>query len=169
MSTSNGSASDGESVKRWEGYSDYASVSNRVAASIDDAIDAYAYIESLHVENARVRPRHAAEARSRIVGAAIKLLPELHANTADTETDENGEQDVYGEILTRWTESYEDGDGLLERLKREQLQQACPDWLGVLVRDIRTAGWEIGYLQAGRTISESNLEPAEEEARQMFE
>lgn len=167
MSKSNGTTDTSETAtKRWEGYSDYQTVSNRVAASIDDAIDAYAYINGLHAEHARVRQREAAEARSRILGAAIKLLPELKANQG---TQDQDDQDIYVEILNRWTKEHDGGDGLLERLKQIQLQNDCPDWLGQLVQDIRTAGWEIGYLQAGRTISESNLEPAEEEARSMFE
>lgn len=155
---------DPTTTKRWEGYSDYQSVSNRVAAAIDDAIDAYAYIEALHIEDARIRQREAAEARSRIVGATIKLLPELEQNSSNADGDS-----VYGEILERWTGSPDGDDGLLEKLKSVRLRSECPDWLGQLVRDIRKAGWEIGYLQAGRTVSESNLDPNEEQARSMFE
>lgn len=196
MST-NGSDGD-EATQRWEGYSDYASVSQRVARAIGDAVDAYAYIQSLHAENARIRQRQAAQARSRIVGAAHKLMPELEANAAnapsggdgsdasdgddradDRDADEGDEGDatsagvrevdVYTEILTRWTESYKGGEGLLDRLQDVRLHQECPEWLETLVRDIRKAGWEIGYLQAGRTISETTLDPDEEQARSMFE
>jgi len=154
-----------ETQQRWEGYSDYQSVSNRVAAAIDDAIDAYAYIESLHIENERIRQREAAEARSRILAATIKLLPELEAN-ANNNTD-NG--DIYTDIHTRWTTSFNDGDGFLDRLKHTQLQHECPDWLGILAQDIRKAGFEIGYLQAGRTIAETDLDEDEQHARAMFE
>ncbi|WP_423745106.1 hypothetical protein V5735_03510 (plasmid) [Haladaptatus sp. SPP-AMP-3] len=154
------------STQRWEGYSDYQSVSNRVAAAIDDAIDAYAYIHSLHLENERIRQREAAQARSRIHGATIKLLPELEANAGASDTDED---DVYREILDRWTKSYDGGDGILDRFQSIKLQKECPDWLYQLVKDIRKAGWEIGYLQAGRTVTESTLDPDEEQARSMFE
>lgn len=161
-SMSNG---DGDDIgKQYEGYADYQSVSNRVAASIDDAIDAYAYIKALHTENARVRQRQAAEARSRIHSAAIKLLPELRANSTG-----NGEsEDTFEEILNRWVDGDDEQSAYLDRLDEVQLQHECPSWLGQLVRDIRIAGWEIGYLQAGRTVEDDELEPAEEQARQMF-
>lgn len=152
-------------TKRWEGYSDYQTNSNRVAAAIDDAIDAYAYVESLHIEGARIRQNDAAEARSRIVGATIKLLPELEENASNSGDDET----IYDEILTRWTEEYDGGEGFLKRLKQVRLRSDCPEWLGDLAQDIRKAGWEIGYLQAGRTVSESNLDPTEGQARSMFE
>ncbi|WP_049970773.1 hypothetical protein [Haladaptatus cibarius] len=155
------------STQRWEGYSDYQSVSNRVAAAIDDAIDAFAYIQSLHLENERIRQREAAQARSRILGVTIKLLPELEANAGHSDTEDD--DDVYRDILQRWTKSYDGGDGFLDRFQTIQLQKECPDWLHQLVKDIRKAGWEIGYLQAGRTVTESTLEPNEEQARSMFE
>ena len=162
------SSNPDNTTQRWEGYSDYQSVSNRVVATLDDAIDAYAYIESLHAENERIRQREAAEARSRILAAAMKLVPELEANTAGT-GDDADEENVEAEILGRWTDSYDGGDGLLDRLQGVQLQTECPDWLRQLARDIRKAGFEIGYLQAGRTVSESTLEPTEEQAREMFQ
>jgi hypothetical protein len=156
---------DAESVQRYEGYTDFQSVSNRVAASIDQAIDAYAHINALHIEDARVRQGEAAEARMRIHAAAIKLLPELRAN-AEADND----SDVYTDILERWVGDGEGSDPpLLDRLDDVKLREECPSWLGNLVEDIRVAGWEIGYLQAGRTVTEEDLEPAEQDARQMFE
>lgn len=158
-----------EPTKRYEGYTDYQSTSNRIGRSIDEAVDAYAAIDSLHAEGARVRPQRAAEARRYILAAALKLVPELEANR-------NGkDDDIYGEILDRWIGDGEaaNGDGdeepFIDRLRDVSLQTECPDWLYQLVADIRKAGWEVGYLQAGRTVTERELDRDEAEARAMFD
>lgn len=158
------SISDGDetSTKRWEGYSDYRTVSSRITETIGDAIEAYAQIESLHAENARVRPEIAAHSRSKILEAALTLMPELEEQR---ETEEK-----YDEILKRWSE---EGDGetgpFLEELRNVHLRDSCPSFLYEFVTDIRKAGWELGYLKAGRTVTENNLPEADKQAQEMFE
>lgn len=173
------SSDDEERTTRWEGFSDYQSVSASIVSSIDDAIDSFATLQSLHVEGARVKPEQAARARANVLAAALRLVPELRDN-ADT-------SEIYQDILSRWLGEIEvedeqitgnfseyEGDnhiedGFIEALNHVQIHTESPDWLHQFVVDIRTAGWELGYLQAGRTVSESNLEPADEQARDMFE
>jgi hypothetical protein len=144
---------------RWEGYSDYQKVSIRVGETIENAVDAYTLIDSRHTENAPVEPEFAADARAQIKSAAMKLIPEL----------ENDREvvDFYDEVLDRW----QGDDGYLQQLREVSLQQSCPDWLEDMVIDIRRAGWELGYLQAGRTERVTPEDPDEakqQEIKQMF-
>lgn len=138
------SEDDGDGT-RWEGYADYQRVSIRIGKSIDDALDAYAELDSRHQEAARIPPAVAAEARSSILSAAMRLVPELEADRAVDDT-------PYDEILARW-QGTGDRPGFLQRLNETQLQEECPSWLFQMTLDIRTAGWHLGYLQAGRTES----------------
>jgi hypothetical protein len=160
MSSTNGTQEDA-STKRWEGYSDYRSVSERMAKSLDDALEAYAVIESRHAAGTKLRDEEIARCVKRLLTAAMKLTVELEADRNAVNT--------YDEILTRWQDGPGDDDPYLEAIRTTDLKNQRPDWFDQFAKDIRTAGWELGYLQAGRTISESNLEPAEEEARSMFE
>lgn len=151
----NGDGSE-ETQTKWEGYSDYRRVSGQVAASIDEALDAYAAIDSAHAENARVSADDAAEARQKILGAALKLAPEL-------ENDREVEKQ-YASILNRW----QGEDGFLQRLDSISLRETSPAWLRQFVLDIRTAGWELGYLQAGRTQRAEPEDPVERDVQSMF-
>lgn len=166
-----------EPTTRWEGFSDYQAVSNSIVRSIDEALDSYTVLQSLHAEGAKVSPRQAAQARAKILSAALRLVPELRDYASDNEE--------YQDILGRWLGAVEIGDktyegdfsdfeddideGFIDALDDVVLNTMSPGWLHQFVVDIRTAGWELGYLQAGRSVSESNLEPAEEQARSMFE
>lgn len=144
---------------RWEGYSDYQKVSIRVGETIENAVDAYARLDSLHTEKIPVEPELAAEARARIKSAAMKLIPELE-NDRDT-------VDFYDEVLERW----QGDEGYLQELREVSLERRCPDWLEKMVIDIRKVGWELGYLQAGRTERVTPEDPDEakqQEIKQMF-
>ena len=152
---------------QWEGYSDYRSVSQRLGRSIDEAIDAYAVVKRLHVEGARVRGQ-AADASSRILAAAMRLVPELKEHREQKE--------IYDEILSRWLDGEETegvgevpDEGYLTALENTQLHRECPDWLSQFVLDIRTAGWHLGYLQAGRQTEEEPEDPVEADVESMFE
>lgn len=150
-----------DSDKRYEGYSDYSSVSSRVATSIDRAVDSYSTLDALHTENARIRPNAAAEIRRHILAAALKLKPELEANTVGGSNDD---EDIQAEILDRWVGE----EGFIERFRETSLQDDCPDWLYDFVNDIRRAGWEIGYLQAGRTVDDG-IDSPEDTVRDLFD
>lgn len=154
-----------ESETRWEGYSDYRRISLRVAAAIDDAVNAYARLDSAHQEGAQIQPELAAEARARILGAAMKLVPELEE---DRETVE-----IYDDILTRWRDGEDpdddDSPGYIKAINQTRLIDESPAWLFQMVLDIRRAGWELGYLQAGRKRDAGDGDPVEEESDAMVE
>jgi len=150
-------SSDYDTGSRYEGFSDYNKVSRSVAESIDDAVDAYALIQSRHTEDKPVKPDLAAEGAGRILGAAIRLLPELEQDSDDVEE--------YGELLGDWAGE----EGYIERLKDARLSRDCPGWLGEFVVQIRRAGWELGYLQAGRTVKQEPDDPVERDSEAMFD
>jgi len=156
---------DGESDTRWEGYADYRKISLRVAGAIEDAVNAYARLDSAHQENAQIQPELAAEARARILGAAMKLMPELEE---DRET-----VDLYDQILTRWEDGEKPDDdsspGYIEAINQTRLKDESPSWLFQMVLDIRQAGWELGYLQAGRKRDAGDGDPVEKESDNMVE
>lgn len=151
-----------ETETRFEGYADYRQISLRVAGAIDEAVDAYARINSAHREGATVSPELAAMARAKILGAAMKLIPELE--------DDRESVDDYDDILTRWRDGGEDyDDGYIKMLNEVSLRQKCPGWLFEMVLDIRAAGWELGYLKAGREREADDRDPVEEETDQMLQ
>lgn len=150
-----------ETETYFEGYSDYQSVSKDIGQAVRDAIDAYAFLDGRHTQGARVRATNAARAHRCILGAAIRLLPEVER---DAETKE-----VLGEIHADWMGNGEDDDGDIDKLRSLSLQDPPPDWLFGFVVQIREAAWELGYLQAGRSRKADEGDPAEEEPKQMFE
>jgi hypothetical protein len=159
MSTNGNRATATQNGTIWEGYSHYKSVSKSVAQTIDNAIEAYALLDSLHTEHAQITPDTAAEARSYILGAVLKLKPELERD--------RDEKDVYKEILSRW-EDGDDDDGYITQLHSTELQQNMPGWMFQLLMDIRTAGWELGYLKAGRSSKEEPEDVVDAEVKKMF-
>jgi len=145
---------------RWDGYSNYEKVSDRYARSIDDALNAWSWIDAAHAENAQVRPADAAKARSQIKAAAYRLIPEM-------ENDED-EVDLYADILERWLGD----DGYIERFESVSLTTSSPGWMHDFMLTLRRAGWELGYLKAGRS-QQTEIEDADAradaEAKAMFE
>lgn len=152
--------SEADTDTAWEGYSDYRTVSQAIARSIDEALEAYAGLDSLHAESARVQPEQAAQARASILSAALRLVPELEA---DKDTN-----DEYEKILNDWQGEADDEDGYIDQLDEVRLQQTCPAWLYDMVLQIRSAGWHLGYLQAGRRVQD-DPDPDERQAKSMFE
>lgn len=144
----------------WEAYSDYQTVSKRVAASVDDALDAYALLDGAHQENAKLSRNRAAQIRQKILSAAMRLLVELE--------EEKDSKDVYEEILKRWKGGEDNGDGYIRELREHKLQNTMPDFMFQFMLDIRRAAWHLGYLQAGRTSRKELQDRAEEDARSMF-
>jgi len=147
-------------VTKFQGYSDYEFVSRRIGVAVDEAVDAYSSIRALHAEGAKIRPEKAATARQRILAAAIRILVEIENQNDD---------DEYADILERWTTDEDSGEpGYLDKIAEIQLQHSCPDWLYQLTKDIRTAGWKLGYLQAGKQTRERTDDSPEADAQEMF-
>jgi len=166
MSALNGdSPVDSESTTRWEGYSNYQYVSQQIAAKVSDAVESYAVLQSAGREGAKLDPREYMFARANILDAAMSLKVEV-----EKEANSNEDDDVYDEIIDRWeTGGDEAEDGFIHAFHSHSIKNdGVPGWLFTFVEDIRLAAWELGYLQAGRTVSESNLEPADEQAKDMF-
>lgn len=158
---------DNTSAQRYEGFSDYESVSKRIARSIDEAVQEYAAIQRAHAEGRRVAHDGVGE---RILAAAMRLLPELR--------DQRQAGAVFDEILARWlgdeakldetdVDPEPPDSGAIEALMQARLTNDCPDWLHQMVIDIRTAGWELGYLKAGRHAEEDD-EFTEADVKEMF-
>lgn len=157
MSTENGDRSNDVPNTRWEGYSDYQQVSGGIVRTIESAVEAYAAVDAALTERQRVDPQLASDARAAITAAAMKLHYEM-------EQDRDQPDKPYADILDRW----EGEDGYLEKWDNTKLTQGRPSWLYEFVSDIRKAGWELGYLQAGRETRTEGNDPVEEETDQMF-
>ncbi|MCG1002872.1 MULTISPECIES: hypothetical protein [Halobacterium] len=156
-----GDDSDGsESGPDWDGYSDYAYVSYQISSAIDNAIDSFSSLQSLHDENSKIKAQQAANARQPILSAAMRLLPEL-----EKQQDAN---EKYAKMVEEWTEDGVDEQGYIDALKEVNLQSECPPWLYDFVLDLRRAGWELGYLQAGRYEDDEDEDDAHASAREML-
>ncbi|MGZ0745736.1 hypothetical protein [Haloparvum sp. AD34] len=156
----NGSAdslSDGSDGTKWESYSNYEQVSRRVSKSVADALDAYALLHSAHQEQATIQTDLAADARSDILSAALRLVVEIRKDRESVEE--------YDEILERW----EGDDGYIAKFQDATLHQQMPGWMFQFVLDIREAAWELGYLQAGRRTKQEPESEVERDTEKMFE
>lgn len=154
---------DGDGGKVWDGYSDYQTISSRIGRNVFNAIDAYADIHSLHTEGARVSAREAATARAEILSAALSLKPELESQYKTN--------DDIADIVDRWDNGRGGAgsgidvpdEGFIDAFNDTRLSTENPEWLYQFVIDIRRAGWELGYLKAGRheETGERDFEPAD--------
>lgn len=161
VSTTEGDSEDPIDVgKQWEGYSNYQAVSRDMSMSISDALDSFSWIQSSQREGGQMNASDVADARADIVSAAIRVYVEM------TEVDN---RDDFEEILERWGGPNEDVEGRLDELLDISLYDDVPDWLDRFVVDLRTAGWRLGYLQAGRTSKARPDDDVEAEADNMFD
>lgn len=148
-----------EQRESWEAYSDYRDVSNRVTQSIDDAVDAFAQLDQSAASGRKLNSERRAELRADILSAATMMRVELEAEA------DRGES-YAEEILNKWQDS-DDGDeeGWLSQFRHARRGEAAElPFLSELATDIRRAGYELGYLQAGRkekTEDEGDADDAE--------
>lgn len=145
-------SSDGDTPsndQQWDGYSDFRTVSSRIGNLIFDAIEAYARVRGLHKEGAQIQPAQTADARAHILAAAMALRAEM---------DHERGRDAIDAILDRWEEGEGSEDitvavpdrGFMREFRDTVLYNDDPEWLGQFVSDMWRAGWELGYLKAGR-------------------
>lgn len=123
----------------WDAYSDYAQVSQRVTESISDAMDAYAALDNAVATGNKLNLRERTLLRADILAAAMRLQIELEA-----ERDRGA--DYAEKMLDRW----EGDEGYINRFRTSSFVDHSPEWFNDFASDIRRAGWELGYLQAGR-------------------
>jgi hypothetical protein len=161
MAMSNGDHSDGgdgfQRTQQWEGYSDYQSVSRRVASSVEDALDAFAEIDAAYSQGAPLDATMAAEAHSLILGAAVRVKIEMEDN--------RDQKPVYDDILGRWSGE----EGYINQFRDTALVDELPGFTFQFVEDIRRAAWHLGYLKAGRTDTEYEGDDTERAEREMFQ
>lgn len=138
MSTGMPDGEFGERETQWDAYSDYQLVSQRVTRSISDALDAYVLIDAGMKTGYKLRAQEEAELRADILGAAMRLRIELE--------NERESREVYDEILSDW----EGDEGYISRFRKMNLEGQPGAWLEEFITQIRRAGWELGYLKAGR-------------------
>lgn len=144
---------------QWDAYSDYQHVSRHVAKSITDAVDAISTIKSAKVANEKLSTEAETDLRADVSGAVFWLQPELEQ--------ERDSKEVYDEILSRW----EGEDGYKRRFDGINVMDTQTDsWLGQFARDIKRAGWELGYLKAGsETTDRSGGEKDDSDIQELFE
>ena len=144
---------------QWDAYSDYQHVSRRVAGSIGDAIDAISTIKSAKVSNEKLSTEAETDLRADVSAAVFWLEPELES--------ERNSNELYDEILTRW----EGEDGYKRRFDAVDVMGTQTDpWLDRFARDIKRAGWELGYLKAGsETKDNSGGEKDDSDIQELFE
>lgn len=145
---------DSSSNQRYQGYTNLQNVSDRVSRTIEDGVAAISRLDSAHNENAQVRPDSAAQNRAAIVEAMVTLTHELEK---DRDTVHQ-----YDDILTRWWDGDGDEPSYMQRLQQTQLTETRPGFLIQLGLDLRTAGWELGYLRAGQqSLAEADMSDKE--------
>jgi hypothetical protein len=133
-------AEEAEKETQWDAYSDYQLVSKGVTKVIHDAIEAYALLDqSAHTGN-KVGTKEETRLRADILAAAMRLRVEL-------ESERDRGEDYASEILEDW----EGDDGYINRFRRAPFNGTTDlEWFADFVSQIRRAGWELGYLKAGR-------------------
>lgn len=130
-----------ESEAKWDAYSDYALVSKWVTKSIRDAIEAYALLDQATQTGHKITSREETQLRADILAAAMRLRVEL-------ESERDRGQDYAKEILDRW----EGEDGYIQEFRRVGFGGTQSlEWFDKFASDIRRAGWQLGYLKAGRS------------------
>lgn len=135
---------------RWEGYSDFNHVSEQIVTTINDATRALSTLRSAAKTGEKIRAKRLTDLRSDILDAVWQLRVEL-----EHEKKKNG-QKFAEEILTEW---YGDGEelGWVEQVENAELREMMEfEFHGDMAHSIRRAGWELGYLQAGREKEADN-------------
>ena len=148
-----------EPESEWDAYSDFQHVSRSVSKTILEAVRAIQTIESAKVSGEKLQSREESDLRSDVLTAVTLVRAELE--------NEREQNEVYESILSRW----EGENGFITRFKEMDaiLPQSEP-WLQQFADDIHRAGWELGYLKAGREEKQSRGGDAYDgEVRDMIE
>lgn len=130
----------------WDAYSDFKLVSKWVTKSIRDAIEAFALLDQASQTNYKIKAAEEAQLRADILAAAMRLRVELESEQASG-------TEYAVEILDKW----QGEDGFIKQFRAAGMRETDQlDWFEEFASDIRRAGWELGYLQAGRQEEEDH-------------
>lgn len=152
-----------DSETKWDAYSDYQDVSNRLTKSIDAAIEAFALLDQARQTGCKINSKHEMQERAEIVAAATRLRVELESESA------RGEE-YAEEILDKWV-GEGDEEGYLAKFRHAPRGGIADlEFLEEFATDIRRAGWELGYLRAGREEKAENQgDSADSEVQKVIE
>lgn len=159
MATSASGGDDGREESTWDAYADLEVVSKQVTETIKNALEAYALLDKAGQHRSKIRTGRVVELEADILAAAMRLSVELEAEA---------DRDVgYAiDILDRW----QGDDGYIQRFRQTSVKNSREPWIHEFVSDIRRAGWELGYLQAGkREENTDNADSSDGEVRAMIE
>lgn len=154
--------------KKWEGYSVFQEISSQLHKDVNNAIKAYAHINSLDTSHMGITPQASVKTKRAILGVSKRVYYEIQVNR---------HVEDYREIYERWSGDEVDGDGeivagaddgFIERLEDADFTQGAPDFLPQLMDDLVKAAWTLGYIRAGVQKS-ADPEDAEEQVSEMFE
>jgi len=149
----------GGSKKQWQGFSDYEDVAAQLHKDINRAVDAYAHLDSRDTQGISLTPDTAIKARSAILKITKRLSQEV---------ERQNHMSPFDEMSKRWHGDGEDEVGYVKKLENANFyEDGLPPWLSDLVNAIVTAGWELGYLKAGRQRSTPDGDNTKE-VKEMF-
>jgi len=143
----------------WDAYSDVQHVSRHVSKTIVDAVAAIQTIKSAKRSGEKLSSREETDLRADVLTAMSLVRTELE--------NEREQKERYGEILSRW----EGEDGFISRFDNmDAIGTRSEGWLDQFAADIHRAGWELGYLKAGREEKQKRGGDAYDgEVREMIE
>jgi hypothetical protein len=126
---------------KWAGFSDYQDVAAQLHQDINKAVEAYAHVDSKTSQNIGLTPQTAVAARSAILKITKRLFREV---------EKMSHKEPFDEISKRWSDGDDGEPGYVTKLESTDFyNDGVPYWLGDLIDDLVTAGWELGYLKAG--------------------
>lgn len=142
----------------YEGYSDYNHVSQSIVGTINDAVEALSDFRAADLSGAKLKGK-ATTMHADVLNACWQLRVELEHEATDS-----GEN-FADQILEQWYGDGEEQEGWVEILQTTPTREVPErQFLGDLAHSIRRAGWELGYLKAGReneTDDEGDADDAE--------
>jgi len=140
---------DSPGDQKWESYSVFKEISSELHKNVNNAIKAYAHINSLDTSNMGITPQTAVKVKRAILGVSTRVFYEIQINR---------HVDEYRDIYERWSGNKVDESGdIIEKdsrgyillLEQADFTQGPPDFLSQLMKDLVKATWTLGYIRAG--------------------
>jgi hypothetical protein len=93
---------DSPGDQKWESYSVFKEISSELHKNVNNAIKAYAHINSLDTSNMGITPQSAVKIKRAILGVSTRVFYEIQINR---------HVDEYREIYERWSGNKVDENG----------------------------------------------------------